>query len=152
MNATFTKPSEPKRMPGASLSKCSRTKTTRWRYWRNTFTKRARRAVQSAKVRVVAARQLSLIYPKERFVLLLLRYLKFLLWRKLTGRRFQARNRRTLAKLWRLRLRACLRCPIYNRNLRTCGTPGTTTTNPETREVESEGCYCEMPEIGRAHV
>lgn len=37
-------------------------------------------------------------------------------------------------KLWRNRLRECVRCPLYDRRYKTCGSPGT-----------DVGCHCFLP-------
>jgi len=54
-------------------------------------------------------------------------------------------ERRSDPKLWRLRVRACARCPIYNRAMRTCGTAGDLWIRPGTLLAEQEGCLCWIP-------
>lgn len=43
-------------------------------------------------------------------------------------------------------MRACQRCDLYNRERKTCGTPGWNIyRDPENGEMISAGCFCNMP-------
>lgn len=53
-------------------------------------------------------------------------------------------KRRAPLKISQARLEACLRCPLYNHPLGTCGTPGETWWNSERQEQEPFGCWCFM--------
>src|SRR5438445_247368 len=43
--------------------------------------------------------------------------------------------------LWKRRMRICLRCPIYDKNLKTCGSRRQSSLS----ETEVMGCLCYMP-------
>jgi hypothetical protein len=45
---------------------------------------------------------------------------------------------------WRARLRACGRCPVFHKALRTCGKPGALWFNPATGDMEQRGCLCPL--------
>jgi hypothetical protein len=45
---------------------------------------------------------------------------------------------------WKRRLRACGRCPVFHRELMTCGKPGQQWFNPETEQMEQRGCLCPL--------
>jgi hypothetical protein len=46
----------------------------------------------------------------------------------------------------------CSACPIFNSDLKTCGTPGETFLDPETGKEEQYGCFCYQPLRARFHV
>lgn len=45
---------------------------------------------------------------------------------------------------WRQRLRACGKCPVFHRELMTCGKPGEQWFNPYTQAMEQRGCLCPL--------
>lgn len=51
---------------------------------------------------------------------------------------------RHAAWFWSRRMRTCYRCRMFNRRLRTCGTPGEVYSDPS-GGVETLGCWCLMP-------
>ena len=46
----------------------------------------------------------------------------------------------------------CSACPVFNAELKLCGTPGETFVDPETNRVETYGCGCYLPIKNRLHV
>lgn len=50
------------------------------------------------------------------------------------------------------RFTACLNCPLYDRTLQTCGTPGQDYIDKRTGRAESYGCLCFMPLKRKFHV
>lgn len=63
-------------------------------------------------------------------------------WQLVTGIPPSRAKREEFAPFYIARLRVCRVCPLYNRRLGTCGTPGTVTQNPATGERTQVGCWC----------
>lgn len=73
----------------------------------------------------------------------------FILWSNIAIRFWKGRpDDYLVAKraLW------CENCPIYNKELMTCGTPGDTYIDHETGKKEQYGCWCWLPGKIRLHV
>lgn len=66
-------------------------------------------------------------------------------WQLVTGIPPSRAKREEFAPFYIARLRVCRTCPLFNRRLSTCGTPGTVTRDPKTGEVSQTGCWCFLP-------
>lgn len=60
-----------------------------------------------------------------------------------SGLPMSPKRRRKMAPIFFKRLRVCRSCPLFNRQFRTCGSPGTVTHDPDGK-VSTVGCWCVM--------
>lgn len=103
--------------------------------------RRLRRCALILSAQATSAMAALSILPVSQVAVIAVNTIKFDLWWIVVG--FCNRHLdRGQHKLWRLRMRSCQGCDLYNMKLKTCGTPGETYGDGQALAL---GCWCFMP-------